>query len=65
MVLCSVHAKVSLTTLTLKGGPQAMLQGAATYAGFTYFLDKFFASPSSQHRQETEQLMYNDIPLDE
>lgn len=41
-----------------------MLQGAATYAGFTYFLDKFFASPSSQHRQETEQLMYNDIPLD-
>eukprot|EP00956_Cyclotella_meneghiniana_P015008 scaffold22737_cov80-Cyclotella_meneghiniana.AAC.5 len=51
--------------LSRAGGPQAMLQGAATYAGFTYFLDKFFASPSSQHRQETEQLMYNDIPLDE
>ena len=43
-----------------------MLQGAATYAGFTYFLDKFFASPSSQQRQQdATELMYNDIPLDD
>jgi hypothetical protein len=41
-----------------------MLQGAATYAGFTYILDKFFASPTQQRRQETAELMYNDVPLD-
>ncbi|KAL7474547.1 hypothetical protein ACHAW6_000518 [Cyclotella cf. meneghiniana] len=48
------------------GGAQAMLQGAATYAGFTYFLDKFFASPSSQQRQQQgAELMYTDIPLED
>jgi hypothetical protein len=50
----------------LKGGAQAMLQGAATYAGFTYFLDKFFASPSSQQRQQQgAELMYTDVPLED
>ena len=56
---------LSLQKLSL-GGTQAMLQGAATYAGFTYFLDKFFATPSSQQRhQDTTELLYNDIPLDD
>ncbi len=30
----------------LPGGPQAMIQGAYTYAGFTYFIDFIFASGS-------------------
>ncbi|KAL3778634.1 LOW QUALITY PROTEIN: hypothetical protein HJC23_001583 [Cyclotella cryptica] len=48
------------------GGAQAMLQGAATYAGFTYFLDKFFASPSTQQQQQrATELMYTDIPLED
>lgn len=34
--------------LSRGGGTQAMLQGALTYAGFTYFLDKMTRSPSSQ-----------------
>lgn len=56
----------SLIENILKGGAQAMLQGAATYAGFTYFLDKFFASPSSQQRQQQgAELMYTDIPLED
>lgn len=38
--------------LNRAGGPQAMIQGGATYAGFTYFLDKFFASPSSKQAQQ-------------
>jgi hypothetical protein len=42
-----------------------MIQGAATYAAFTYFIDKFFASPSSQRQQQAAELMYNDIPLDD
>ncbi|KAL9178575.1 hypothetical protein ACHAXT_001913 [Thalassiosira profunda] len=50
--------------LNRAGGPQAMLQGGATYAGFTYFLEKFFASPSSRQGQQSE-LLYTDVPLDE
>eukprot|EP00584_Thalassiosira_punctigera_P000814 CAMPEP_0172533708 /NCGR_PEP_ID=MMETSP1067-20121228/6314_1 /TAXON_ID=265564 ORGANISM="Thalassiosira punctigera, Strain Tpunct2005C2" /NCGR_SAMPLE_ID=MMETSP1067 /ASSEMBLY_ACC=CAM_ASM_000444 /LENGTH=259 /DNA_ID=CAMNT_0013318381 /DNA_START=80 /DNA_END=859 /DNA_ORIENTATION=+ len=34
--------------LNRAGGLQAMIQGGATYAGFTYVLDKLFASPSSR-----------------
>ncbi|KAL7449444.1 hypothetical protein ACHAWC_001503 [Mediolabrus comicus] len=49
--------------LSRGGGTQAMLQGALTYAGFTYFLDKMTRSPSSQTSQQT--LMYNDVPVDE
>eukprot|EP00557_Chaetoceros_sp_GSL56_P002741 CAMPEP_0176499646 /NCGR_PEP_ID=MMETSP0200_2-20121128/13050_1 /TAXON_ID=947934 /ORGANISM="Chaetoceros sp., Strain GSL56" /LENGTH=361 /DNA_ID=CAMNT_0017898103 /DNA_START=150 /DNA_END=1235 /DNA_ORIENTATION=+ len=30
--------------LSRQGGPQAMLQGASTYAGFTYVLDQMFGS---------------------
>ncbi len=48
--------------LSRNGGPQAMLQGAATYAGFTYFLDKMTRSDSSQPRQT--ELMYTDVPID-
>ena len=33
--------------LSRGGGTQAMLQGALTYAGFTYFLDKMTRSPST------------------
>lgn len=51
--------------LNRAGGPQGMIQGGATYAGFTYFLDKFFASPSSRQHQQSAELMYTDVPLDE
>jgi|EP00970_Alexandrium_tamarense_P008383 hypothetical protein len=47
---------------TMIGGAQAMIQGAATYAAFTYFLDKFFASPSTQQTKSAE-LMYKDVPI--
>lgn len=49
--------------LSRNGGPQAMLQGAATYAGFTYFLDKMTRSDTSQRGQS--ELMYTDVPLDD
>jgi len=49
--------------LNRAGGPQAMLQGGATYAGFTYFMDKFFASPSSRQGQQHEELLYTDVPV--
>lgn len=49
--------------LNRAGGPQAMLQGGATYAGFTYFADKFFASPSSGQGQQSRELMYTDVPI--
>ena len=49
--------------LSRNGGPQAMLQGAATYAGFTYFLDKMTRSPEKSQRQS--ELMYTDVPVDD
>ena len=48
--------------LSRNSGPQAMLQGAATYAGFTYFLDKMTRSPETSQRQS--ELMYTDVPID-
>lgn len=48
--------------LSRNSGPQAMLQGAATYAGFTYFLDKMTRSPQTSQRQS--ELMYTDVPID-
>jgi len=51
----------------VKGGAQAMLQGAATYACFTYFIDKFFGSPEKELKQRqallSPELVYNDISL--
>lgn len=45
-------------------GAQAMVQGGATYAGFTYFLEKF-ASPGSKkgRTQQSQELMYTDVPV--
>lgn len=52
--------------LNRAGGPQAMIQGGATYAGFTYFLDKFFGSSSSQQgRNQSSELLYTDVPIDD
>lgn len=48
--------------LSRNGGPQAMLQGAATYAGFTYFLDKM--TRSSPQQQGAAELVYEDVPID-
>ena len=45
-------------------GPQAMLNGGATYAGFTYFIDKMFSSPSTQRARQTQEMIFDDIPLD-
>jgi len=50
--------------LSRNGGPQAMLQGAATYAGFTYFLDKMTRSPETSPQRQSE-LMYTDVPVDD
>mmetsp|Transcript_41121 Transcript_41121/g.86389 ORF Transcript_41121/g.86389 Transcript_41121/m.86389 type:complete len:288 (-) Transcript_41121:201-1064(-) len=50
--------------LNRSGGPQAMIQGGATYACFTYMLDKFFASPS-RPEQTSKELLYTDVPIDD
>ena len=51
--------------LSRNGGPQAMLQGAATYAGFTYFLDKMTrTSPQSGSQRQSAELVYEDVPID-
>ena len=50
--------------LNRSGGPQAMIQGGATYAGFTYVMEKFFSSPSTKQRTHKE-LAYTDVPLNE
>eukprot|EP00571_Detonula_confervacea_P001440 CAMPEP_0172323460 /NCGR_PEP_ID=MMETSP1058-20130122/48785_1 /TAXON_ID=83371 /ORGANISM="Detonula confervacea, Strain CCMP 353" /LENGTH=258 /DNA_ID=CAMNT_0013039457 /DNA_START=49 /DNA_END=825 /DNA_ORIENTATION=+ len=51
--------------LNRAGGPQAMLQSGATYAGFTYCMDKFFASPSSRQAQQSSEFMYTDVPIED
>ena len=54
--------------LNRAGGPEAMLRGAATYAGFTYVLDRFFKSPSSTsggNSRRSSELAYTDVPVDE
>ena len=48
--------------LNKAGGAQAMLQGGATYAMFTYVLDKFFAP--SRPQQQSQELMYTDVPIE-
>eukprot|EP00585_Thalassiosira_rotula_P023893 CAMPEP_0196252836 /NCGR_PEP_ID=MMETSP0913-20130531/50502_1 /TAXON_ID=49265 /ORGANISM="Thalassiosira rotula, Strain GSO102" /LENGTH=57 /DNA_ID=CAMNT_0041539579 /DNA_START=1 /DNA_END=174 /DNA_ORIENTATION=+ len=52
--------------LNRAGGPQAMISGGASYAGFTYVLDKFFATgPAAQREERSAELMYTDVPLDD
>lgn len=54
--------------LNRAGGPEAMLRGGATYAGFTYVLDRFFKSPSSTsggNSRRSSELAYTDVPVDE
>ena len=50
--------------LNRSGGPQAMIQGGATYAGFTYVLEKFFSSPSTR-QQKSQELVFDDVPLND
>lgn len=50
--------------LNRAGGPQAMLQSGATYAGFTYAMDKFFGSTSSRRgQQSSDEFTYTDVPI--
>ena len=49
--------------LSRNAGRQAMFQAAATYAGFTYFLDKMTRSPEKSQMQS--ELMYTDVPVDD
>ena len=55
--------------LNRAGGPEAMLRGGATYAGFTYVLDRFFKSPSSStaggNSRRSSELAYTDVPVDD
>ena len=54
--------------LNRAGGPEAMLRGGATYAGFTYVLDRFFKSPSSTaggNSRRSSELAYTDVPVDD
>lgn len=38
--------------MSRKGGPNAMVQGAATYASFTYLLDVFFGTGGGKRRRQ-------------
>lgn len=52
--------------LNRSGGPQAMIQGGATYAGFTYVMEKMFADPNkSRQNQKAAELVYTDVPLND
>lgn len=53
--------------LSRGAGAQAMVQGAATYAGFTYFVDKFFASPTSgqERRGQEGEMAFSDVYLED
>lgn len=50
--------------LSRQGGPQAMLQGASTYAGFTYVLDTMFGNgkPNTEREREFE---FTDTPIED
>ena len=59
-----VGAFLAGVVLNKNKGPQAMLNGGATYAGFTYLMDKMFSSPSEQRARQTQEMIFDDIPLD-
>jgi hypothetical protein len=49
---------------------EAMIRGGATYAGFTYVLDRFFKSPTStmtnsRRQSSSSEFMCTDLPLDD
>ena len=49
-----------LHSVACTAGPQAMVQGAATYAGFTYMLDVFLGPGRQADRDEFE---FKDQPI--
>lgn len=49
--------------LSRNGGPQAMLQGASTYAGLTYLLDMFFGGSGYGEAPKSEWSDFQDQPL--
>jgi len=50
---------------TYLGGPQAMLQGASSYAGFTYILDNLFGSASDTTAGRDKDFEYRDTPVED
>lgn len=48
--------------LAREGGPQAMLQGASSYAGFTYVLDTVFGMGSKKEEKRSE-FEFMDTPI--
>lgn len=53
--------------LSRKGGPQAMVQGSASYAGITYLLDKFVGGGGrgAQQIQQQDNFEFTDAPIEE
>jgi len=55
--------------LSRKGGPQAMLQGAYSYAGFTYVLDVVFAKGAGKKGGDMDDIdgefAFTDTPVDD
>jgi len=51
--------------LSRQGGPQAMIQGASTYAGFTYILDMVFGSGGSKDTSLDKNFDFTDAPISE
>jgi hypothetical protein len=49
--------------LSRQGGPQAMLQGASSYAGFTYILDNLFAAPNKKGKDR--EFDFTDAPVED
>mmetsp|Transcript_21265 Transcript_21265/g.31485 ORF Transcript_21265/g.31485 Transcript_21265/m.31485 type:complete len:350 (+) Transcript_21265:166-1215(+) len=51
--------------LSRQGGPQAMLQGASSYAGFTYILDNVFGSARDTTVGRDKEFEFRDTPVDD
>ncbi len=49
----------------MKAGPQAMLNAASTYAGFTYILDMVFGSSSNSSTGLNKEFDFTDTPIEE
>lgn len=51
--------------LSRQGGPQAMLQGASTYAGFTYVLDTMFGPSRDTATGRDREFEFTDTPVED
>lgn len=56
--LCVLFANIFIASTIPKGGPVAMLRGAAMYGGFTYVLSGGLTRPRQQFQFKEEALEF-------